>query len=157
MLSCFVWHCQTTSEWNVPRATVAAWTRRLRCGLLLDARIMNPDGGVLPWVCLPDDASTDIRKEFWSRVSLELSHVRLCFIPPGATSSGQPLGRAFIKAFKISLARHAVARVARVILHAPDSASHRRETVHFETVALDHHLFFSEGHWEKATLQGQLG
>ena len=56
-----------------------------------DARIMNPDGGVLSWVCFLDVASRHISKEFWSRVSLELCHVRICFIAPGATRCGQPL------------------------------------------------------------------
>ena len=68
-----------------------------------DACMMNPDGGVLPWVCLLDVASTHISKEFQSRVSL----------------CGQPLDLTFMKAFKSSLARQAAEHVAWMILGAP--------------------------------------
>ena len=69
-----------------------------------DACMMNPDGGVLSWVCLLDVASTHISKEFRSRVSL----------------CGQPLDLAFMKAFKSSLARQAAEHVAWMILGAPE-------------------------------------
>ena len=70
-----------------------------------DACMINPGGGVLPWVCLLE--STHISKEFRSRVSL----------------CAQPLDLAFMKAFKSSLARQAAEHVARVILGAPEPTS----------------------------------
>ena len=76
------------------------------------ASVGNPDGGVLPWVCLLGVASTHFSRVFWSRASLALAYAPGTFLQ--APRVAERSLTAFMKAFKSSLARHAAAHVAPV-------------------------------------------